>query len=67
MILFRHEFYILYIILVLILLRADLAIGYDLAPLASSAVGAFKSLALIKAEKLISGGFGTFLKHTTPL
>ena len=52
MILFRHEFYILYIILVLILLRADLAVGYDLAPLASSAVGAFKSLAAALRAKL---------------
>ena len=52
MILFRHEFYILYIILVLILLRADLAVGYDLAPLASSAVDAFKSLAAALRAKL---------------
>ena len=40
------------IILVLILLRADLAVGYDLAPLASSAVGAFKSLAAALCAKL---------------
>ena len=33
----------------------------------SEIVGAFKSLALIKAEKLISGGFGTFLMYTTLL
>ena len=61
-----HEFYIFYIILVLILLRADLAVGYDLAPLASSAVGAFKSLAAALRAKLGLWAVASTKKNINP-
>ena len=46
-----NKFHLSYILLLFLRLRADLAVGYDLAPLSLSAVGAIKSLASAIAAK----------------
>ena len=46
-----NKLYLLYIFLVFFHLRADLAVGYDLAPLSSSALVAIKSFASAVAAK----------------
>ena len=46
-------FHLLYVLLTFSRLRADLAVGYDLTPLSTSAVGAVKSFASAVAAKFV--------------